>query len=404
MKFNLFKTLISFSEAKEILGNNISAIQKHEYVSLFDASGRVAAEDVFSSADVPHFRRSAMDGYAVISKETLNASRSSPVTLKLTGNIHAGDAHQASLTEGTCIQVATGAKIPEGADAVVMAENTREHGDNVIIFKEIHPWDFIIEKGSDIKTGDKVINHGQTVNPAIIGALSAIGMSQVRVLKKPAVSVFTTGNEIVSAGELLTDGKTRDVNTHTLFALIEENGCIPAACPVIQDKEDQIIQNLSQAAEASDLIVVSGASSVGERDLLPVILQEKGKLLFHGIAMKPGKPCLFAIYKDIPVIGMPGNPASCLMNGYTVLAPVLRILAGLPEPARTVKKIPVAKQITSESGRFHFVPVRIEDNHAKPVFKGSQAISSMYQAHGYIEIPENIREIEKGEIVEVVMF
>ncbi|MGH9411286.1 MAG: molybdopterin-binding protein, partial [Vicinamibacterales bacterium] len=241
------------------------------------------------------------------------------------------------------------------------------------------------------------------LTPSRIGALAAIGATDVEVYARPRVAIVSTGNEIVQPGTPLAPGQIYDINRFTLSSIVEMHGGTPVALPSPADTIEALSNALDAALEC-DLVVFSGGSSVGERDLMIDVLQQRGEILFHGIAVKPGKPTLLARVQGRAVLGMPGYPTSCLSNGYVLLVPMLRRIARLPEHRPEVRRLPLAKRVVSAAGRHQFYSVRIVDGTAVPAFKASGDITSMAHADGYIEIPANVDLVEAGEVVDVTIF
>jgi molybdopterin molybdotransferase len=396
-----FKLLVSHEEALKLIQANTIPIERTEIIPIQDALDRVLAEDVLADRFVPPFDRSAMDGYAVIAEDTFGAEKQQ-VLLTLDGVIHAGEVSEITVVKGHCLQIATGSPIPGGADAVVMVEFTEQRGQQILITKPVYPGANISRRGEDISEGDIVLSKGSILSPAKIGTLTALGRTQVTVYQKPSVSVIATGTEIVPPGEPLLPGQIYDVNSYTLEAILKNNGATVIRHPIITDDSNQLADELEKALE-SDMIIFSGGSSVGEKDLLANVLENSGEVLFHGVQIKPGKPTLFGIARQKPVIGMPGHPTSCLSNAYIFIVPAIRKMARLPPDTERVVKARMSKRIVSSSGRKQFLTVRLENGIAYPVFKHSGAITSMAQADGYIMLPVNLDVIEEGEEVEVIL-
>lgn len=396
--------LISISEAKKILDEYAKPTGRVEKIPLIDADGRILASDIKAPIDVPPFDRAAMDGYAVRASDTFGASQFKPKKLRIIETVHAGMMAKEKVTEGRCTEIATGAPMPDGADAVVMVEDTEHEGKYIRIYRAVHPGENVGKKGEDIAAGAVVLKKNELLNPAKSGVLAALGFEKAKVYAKPKIAVIPSGNEIVEQGAPLPPGKIYDVNSYTLATLIVRNGCIPDIFPVVPDSLENVKGALAEAADRNDLIIISGGSSVGEKDVMVGAIESIGKLLFHGIAVKPGKPTLCGIVNGKMVIGMPGYPTSCLTNGYGLLIPILRKMARLPPVVPRKIRARMARRITSTIGRFQFLPVKLEKGKAIPVFKESGAITSMSLADGYIEIPENVDLVEKGEEVEVILF
>jgi molybdenum cofactor synthesis domain-containing protein len=399
-----FKSTISLDEAHRRLNSSSRPIARAERVRLEDAAGRVAASDIVSAIDVPPFARSAMDGYAVVAADTSGASRSAPIELRLLDRIYTGQMPDATVTRGTCAEIATGAPLPAGADAVVMVEETAKAADGGIqILAPAAAGQNIGRKAADIATGDRVITGGDLLTPSRVGAIAAIGMSGVDVFAKPRVAILSTGNEVVDPGQSLAPGQIFDVNRFTLSAIVSAHGGIPETHWPAQDTIGSLVQALDACADA-DLMVFSGGSSVGERDLIVDAIASRGEMIFHGIAVKPGKPTAFALVSGKPFFGMPGNPTSCLSNAYILLIPFLRALARLPPHTPRILRAKLGRRIVSVAGRHQFYTVRMQDGVALPAFKGSGDITSLSQADGYIEIAADQSGVGEGEEVTVTLF
>ena len=399
-----FASVIPLEEARRRLEAGVRPITRTERVSIADAAGRVAAADIASSIYVPPFARSAMDGYAVVAADTLSATKVAPVALRIVDRIYTGQMPRQAVGAGTCAEIATGAPLPEGADAVVMVEQTNRAGDDRV---ELHaaaaPGQNIGRRGADISPGDLVVRREDWLNPSRLGAIAAVGCAEVDVYARPRVAVLSTGNEVIDPGSPLAGGQIYDVNRFTLGAVIAANGGIAEPHRPAHDTLAALTSALDDCAGA-DLIVFSGGSSVGERDLIVDLVAARGEMIFHGIAVKPGKPTAFARVGDVPFFGMPGNPTSCLSNAYILLVPFLRATARLPRYAPRTVQAPLGRRIVSPAGRHQFYTVRLENGAAFPAFKGSGDITSLSQADGYIEIAADQSTIDEGAIVVVTLF
>ena len=401
-KMTPFKELVSYEEALERIRKSIKPINRTESVPIENALDRVLAQDIVANMSVPPFDRAAMDGYAVKAEETFGASSFDPKTLKLTETLHAGTTPNIVLSKGKCVQVATGSPIPKAADAVVMVEFTDRNGNNVKISKPVYPRANISPKGEDIEEGEVVLKTGEQLSPAKIGALAALGREKVKVFKKPSIAVVPTGTEIKEVGSSLKEGQIYDVNSYTLSSIINKNGAVPIKCKVVSDTADEL-KSATERLFGHDMIVFSGGSSVGERDLLMGVIQELGTVVFHGIQVKPGKPTLFALVTGKPVFGMPGYPTSCLLNAYLLLVPAVRQMARAPPKTEKTMEARLAKRVISSTGRKQFLTVKMKGNQAYPVFKQSGAITSMTEADGYIILPINVDVVEKNQKVTVFL-
>jgi molybdopterin molybdotransferase len=403
MTMRPFTRTISIGEARALIDAGMPRIERRERVALLDARGRVLSASVVAGADVPPFDRASMDGYAVVAADTNGASRERPGKLRLAGRVYTGDVPTGRVDAGACIEIATGAPMPAGADAVIMVEETAVSGDEVSIFASVRPAQNIGRRGADITTGQTILREGDVLNASRVGALAALGFADIEVWARPSVAVLSTGNEIAPQGAPLAPGQIYDINRFTVSTVIAEHGGVAVPVATARDSLPALHAALDECLR-HDLVVFSGGSSVGERDLILDVIRERGEVLFHGIAVKPGKPTLFGRVQDTPVFGMPGYPTSCLSNAYILLVPALRRMARLPLTAPRRLTLALSARVTSVAGRHQFYSVRVEGEHAVPAFKASGDITSMSQADGYIEIPAEVTEVSAGTEVEVTLF
>jgi molybdenum cofactor synthesis domain-containing protein len=396
---------IPLDEALALMLDAASPVERTERIALASASGRVVAAAPTAAIDVPPFDRAAMDGYAVRAEDTFGAGKYDPKVLRCVEKVYTGEVPAKSVAAGQCVEIATGAPMPQGADAVVMVEETERvaQSDDVRIFTPVYPRQHVGRRAADIAVGQAVLAAGDVLTPSRIGALAAVGALQVEVFAKPRIAILSTGNEIIEPGEPLRPGQIYDINRFTLASIIEARGGVPVLLPTAQDTIDALSAAIDTAL-AEDVLVFSGGSSVGERDLILDVLVKRGEVLFHGVAVKPGKPTVFGQVHGKPFLGMPGYPTSCLSNGYMLLVPMLRRMARLPEYRAQTTRVPLSRRIVSTTGRHQFYTVRVVDGAAVPAFKGSGDITSMSQADGYIEIPAQTDIVEAGELVEVKLF
>ena len=398
-----FGDTISLDQARAVISGALRAIERTERVPLDRAHGRVLAQPVTAAADVPPFSRAAMDGYAVRAADTAGASPAAPAVLTWIEKVFTGQMPQRTVGQGQCTEIATGAPMPPGADAVVMVEQTAADDERIQIFAAAEAGQNIGRQGADIRNGQTVMEPGEVLNASRVGAIAALGLSDVAVYAKPRVAILSTGNEIVDPGRPLEPGQIYDINRYTLAAVIEEHGGIASPHRTAADT----IADLSRALDESfedDVLVFSGGTSVGERDLILDALSQKGEVLFHGISVKPGKPTAFGLVHGKPFFGMPGYPASCLSNAHILLVPALRRIARLPPHAVKTVTLPLARRVVSARDRHQFYTVRVADGTAIPAYKASGDITSMSQADGYFEIAAETAVVEAGELVEVTLF
>ncbi len=383
---------------------------KTESVTLSKAKNRVLASDILSMENVPSFNRSTVDGYAVKAESTVGASDSIPAFMTLTGEIKMGTGTELKIIENEVIYVPTGGIIPEGADAVVMIEYTESFGDEIAIYKPIKIRDNVVKIGDDIKLNDVVLEENTCINVQHIGVLAALGIEMVDVYCKPNVSIISTGDELVEIGEELLQGQIRDINSHSLKSMVESSGCEVINMWRFEDDFDKIQNALKKAVVDSDLILISGGSSVGTQDMTPEIINALGKpgVLVHGIAIKPGKPTILARIDDTAIFGLPGHPASCMIAYQTI---VDEFISKTLFNRKELKKNISAKatfQLHASSGRDVFYMVKLENTEsgyiAHPVHGKSGMITLLSQSDGYIEIPMNTEGIQVGKQVKVHLF
>ena len=398
------KHTITLGDAQAIIARTITPIDARERIPIVEANGRVVSADVVSSRDVPPFARASMDGYALIAADTRGASRAAPKTLTIVETLYTGEIARSAVSSGTCVEIATGAPMPAGADAVVPVEETEPSGAGAVrILIQAATGQNVGRQGADIAVGQTVLGAGDVLSPSRIGALAALGFADVEVYRKPSVAILSTGNEIVEPGVDLGPGQIYDINRYTLSTIVAQHGAVPMPFATARDTIAALEEAIT-ACLACDLIVFSGGSSVGDRDLIIDLIERRGTMLFHGIAVKPGKPTALALVGGKPFFGMPGYPTSCLSNAYVLPVPALRKMARLPAAVPRVLTLPLAARVVSAAGRHQIYTVRIVDGEAVPAFKASGDITSMSQADGYIEITAQTDAVEKGTLVEVKLF
>jgi molybdenum cofactor synthesis domain-containing protein len=347
-----------------------------------------------------------MDGYAVRAADTAGATREQPRTLTCVEQVFTGQMPQRYVEAGGCTDIATGAPLPAGADAVVMVEETDAGTSTpglVNIYAPVQERQNVGRRGADIQTGQRVLTAGTALNASRLGALAALGLTEIDVYASPRVAILSTGDEIVDPGRPLAPGQIYDINKVTLSAVVANHGGIAVTYRTAADTIADLSRAVDECLE-QDLLVFSGGSSVGHRDLIMDVIAAKGEVLFHGIAVKPGKPTAFGRIAGKLVFGMPGYPTSCLSNAYILLAPTLRRIARLPPQTARLLTLPLGARVISVVGRHQFYTVRVEDGTALPAFKASGDITSMSQADGYIEIPADTDLVEPGTLVEVTLF
>jgi molybdenum cofactor synthesis domain-containing protein len=384
-----------------------------ETIHIIEALNRVLAEDITSDVDVPHYNRSAVDGYAVRSQDTFGASPTNPIVVDVLGTLEVGQIPDIVVGELEAVKVATGAPIPKGADAVVMLEYTEAVGRNKIeIYRPVTPWQNISRKGEDVKRGEKILSRGTVLQPQDVAILAAVGKVHVKVVRKPKVAILSTGNELVEPKCEIDVGKTIDSNRYFLFVAIKDVGGEPLDLGIVKDDIAEIKTKLSDGLAAADLVLVSGGTSVGEKDFLPGIVNSLGKpgIIVHGVAMRPGKPTALAAVNGKPIILLPGYPVATMMAFNTFVKPLISKLLGISagKPHGYVIKARIMRRVPSTPGVRDFVRVivrKVDDGYvAEPIrTHGSGIISSMVKANGLVIIPEGKEGIEEGEEVEVTL-
>ncbi|HUR21579.1 MAG TPA: gephyrin-like molybdotransferase Glp [Vicinamibacterales bacterium] len=399
-----FTDTLPFDEALRLVRAGARPTGRTETLPLSGADGRVLVAGVTATIDVPPFDRAAMDGYAVVAADTAGASASAPVSLELAGRLFTGEIASIDVTPGTCMEIATGAPMPAGADAVVMVEHTARSNDTRIdIQQAVSPRQHVGPRGADITAGHVLLHAGTVLTPARIGVLAALGETSAEVYARPRVAILCTGDEVVDPGEPLGPGQLYNVNRFTLEALVRRHGGEPVVLPTSRDSIRALSDTIAHAG-GCDILVFSGGSSVGEHDYVIDALRQHGEVVFHGVAIKPGKPTVFGRIGDAPVLGLSGYPTSCLSNAHLFLVPLLRKTARLPEWEPRRVTLPLARRITSAPGRVQFYMVRIINGEAEPAFKASGDITSMANADGYVTVPATTEAVEAGTQVVVTLY
>jgi molybdopterin molybdotransferase len=397
-----FLKVVSLEKALEVVAS-FSLEPEVERVKLGDALGRVLAEDVVSPIDAPPFDRATIDGYAVRAQDTFMASESEPVRLKVVGEINAGDRPDVELEPGETVYISTGAPLPKNADAVIQFEDVDREGNEIVVYKPAYPTLGVMKAGTDIPKGKLILERGTKLGFKETALLSAVGIAEVAVFRKPKVAVISTGNEIVEPGKEHEPGQIYDINGRAVTDAIRELGGEAFFLGIARDDRESLKKLILRGIECCDIVVLSGGASGGIRDLTSSIIEELGRVYIHGIAIQPGKPTVIGEIKGKPIFGLPGYPTSCLTNFTLLVAPLLRRLIGRETEIRKVRKR-LAHKVFSVKGRRQFLPVKIEGEKAVPILKGSGAVTSFVDADGFIEVPETVEILEAGEEVEVTLF
>lgn len=383
-----------------------------ETVPLADAAGRVLATAVAADRDLPGFRRATMDGYAVAAASTFGASDGSPAWLPVVGTIAMGQHPDVELAPGQAARIATGGMLPTGADAVVMIEHTEAvGGDTVEIYKSVAPGQHVVLADEDFAEGRDVLFPGTRLRAQEIGLLAAFGRERVTVYRRPAVAIVSTGDEIVPVSQVPDLGQIRDVNTHSLAAMVAAGGGTPVAMGIVADQAGALIDMCRRAVAAGDMVLISGGSSVGTRDFTLEALEAlpDSEVMVHGIAISPGKPAILARSGRRPVWGLPGHVTSAMIVFEAVVRPFLDRLCGCDTSRRPRRRVParLTRNVASAQGRTDFVRVRLESTAeglmATPVLGKSSLLNTMIQADGLITIAENTEGLDAGSPVSVYL-
>lgn len=415
-----FRDLASPAEAHEAIAS-LDLDPGTETIPLDAAEGRVLAERVDATLDVPGFDRSALDGYALRARETFGATETDPATFDLVGTVEAGERPTVNLDPGEAVEIATGAVMPPDADAMVAVERTDRLGDEseagddpgerVAVRTSVTPGENVMPAGADIAAGERALGSGTRLTAREIGLLAALGVDRVPVRAKPRVGIVSTGDELVRVGENLDSeaGQIYDVNSDATAAAVREAGGEPVVYPHAGDDYDALEEVLREAAAECDLVCSSGSTSASAVDVIYRVIEEQGDLLLHGVAIKPGKPMLVGRLDDSAYVGLPGYPVSALSIFRTFVAPAIREAAGLPEPATATVRGRMAVEERAEEARHRLVPVGLVENGAGetlvyPVDKGSGATTSLVEADGIVEMDAEVAYLDTGEAVTVELF
>jgi putative molybdopterin biosynthesis protein len=403
----IFHRLVTIEEASQALRSSMKMDIGREEVPLERASGMVVAESIFSRVDLPPFDRAEMDGYAVDSVEVEGASERKPASLKVIGSIGAGEVAAAGISSGECMEIATGAPLPKGADSVVMVEYTEARGNEISIFKGTTPGENVASAGSDIQIGEMLVREGTRMGSREVGLLAAAGVRCIGVFRKPRVGILSTGNELMEPGSVLEAGKIFDSNTYALAAAITEAGGIPEIMRKAVDSAGEIEKLVRDGVTKNDILLISGGTSAGTGDLVYRVLGEfcDGGILVHGLNVKPGKPTLIAAHGGKAVVGLPGYPVSALMIFDQLVKPLIEELARAQPKAKEQHGIgaKLMVRVNGAKGRRWFLPVHLisgaGETRAYPVIASSGAIGTLAKADGYIIVGEEAEYLGAGEKV-----
>jgi molybdopterin molybdotransferase len=384
-----------------------------ERVPIEESLQRILAEEVISTVNLPEFPRSTVDGFALKAKNTYGASEKNPGLVRVIGEIRMGHVSEIEISDEEAVKVATGGMVPSGADAVEMVEYTEWVDSQTLhIFKTLSPLENVIQKGEDIEAGELLLAKGHRIRPQDIGLMAAIGKTDVQVFLKPRVGIISSGDEIIPIGITPNPGEIRDINRYTITSMVKESGGIPISLGIAKDNFSSLKEKIEKGFDESDMVIVTGGSSVGTLDLTLDALQSFAgtELLVHGISIRPGKPTLIADVLGKPFLGLPGHPVSAMVIFHFFGKPVLKTLSGLPAKEafhQRKLKARASRNIPSVGGREDYARVRLEERDgtvwAHPLFGKSGAIGHLAQADGLLKIGINEEGLEEGEEAEVIL-
>jgi len=407
-----FLKLITPDEALCQLNGYVNTLVNIESIDTAKTLGRILAKDINAPEDLPAFPRSTMDGYAARAEDTYGASEGLPVYLRIIGEMPMGKHPEIPIHKGEVVKVHTGGAVADGADAVIMIENTQQVDKLTIeVSKPLAPGENILRVGDDIKTGDSMFSSGHVLRPQDIGALMALGIVQVELFRPPRVAIISAGDEVIAPEKTPEAGQVRDINTYTISTLVRQAGAIPLPYGIIKDDAKALSQAVKTVISVAEIVVISSGSSVSTRDMTAGVISSLGKpgVIVHGVSLRPGKPTILAIVDDKPIFGLPGNPVSAMVVFDLFVRPTIYRVGGCSHPphlptitARLTRNIP------STTGREDYVPVILEiiDGRymATPIFGESNLITTLVRAAGMARIPLDKHGLTEGETVSVRLF
>jgi molybdenum cofactor synthesis domain-containing protein len=407
-----FKEATRIEEARRIFYEALQTVSlPSETISLQGSLNRILAEDVGADASVPAFEKSAMDGYAVVAEDTFGSSQTNPSLLKLVGESKIGELPMKTLRKGEAVAIATGAPVPQGADAVVMVENTKrlDTGD-VEMYAAVTPGENISHIGEDVKAGTVVLDRGRKLKPPDLGLLVALGRETVSVVRRPKVAILSTGNEI-SESSPVASGRIVDVNRPVLMAMVEECGGVPLDLGIAKDDPEEISKKLKRGLTSADLVLVTAGTSVGKGDLVPDVINALGKpgMLVHGIAMRPSLPTGLAVVNGKPIVSLPGLPVSAMIAFSTFVQPLILRMLGTEQDPQPRIRARATKRIVGVPGFRTFIRVLVREKEGKLFVEplrapGSGILTTLTRANGMVVVPENVEGYDEGAEVEVQLF
>ena len=397
--------VVTREEAVRIILEKIPEAADVETVGLPDALGKVVAEDILSPEDLPAYARSTVDGFAVRASDTYGCSEALPAMVTYAGKVLMGEDEKRVLPKASCMQVPTGGQVPEGADAVVMVEHSEDLGDEFrYMLKPVAPGENVNAKGDDIAVGGVAVPKGTLIEPRHTAVLAALGISELKVRKPLTVGILSTGDELVDYTETPKGTEIRNINSVTLAAAVQALGCIAKTYPIVPDEEDALRAAIDTVRKECDFLIISGGSSVGERDNVNRVLASFGEVYFHGVALKPGKPTMFAMLDgDVPAFGLPGHPAAAFYTFHLFAKPAILKRRGAIAVPRYVEA-ELSQKVPSNHGREEILGVALENGKAVPLPAKSGVVSVLSRADGTITIPRDLEGLERGAKVKVLLF
>lgn len=398
MEMRAFHRLIGWEVARDRVLDAARPLARREEVPLEEAVGRVSARTLRSTRPVPPFDRATWDGFAFASAASRGASPRAPVRLSVVGELFAHQAFRGKVARGSAVAVATGARLPSGTDTVEIFENVLRRGSVVTVDHPVGAGRFVARRGDDLPAGTLLATEGEALGPAGLGAIAASGRSRVAVYARPKVAIIPNGDELLRPGEHSRPGAIYESNNATLSAIVRAAGGIPCPMAPVEDDPKRIEAALRAAARTSDIVVATGGSSVGEHDYLPALFPRIGRVLFHGVALRPGKPTLAAVRGSTLFLGMPGHPTSCLGNGLWLLLPLVRRVARLEGNGWIDQEVTLAKDAEPLSpDRATLIPLRLEGNRGFPTFHDSHAITSLAKVGAFTIMPAGGARPRRGD-------
>ncbi len=398
--------MLRVEEALERMLNEIARLES-ESVALPEAEGRVLAESIASTEEVPPFANSAMDGYALRSQDSQAASAERPRRLRLVGTVQAGRVAEHAVGEGEAMRILTGAPVPPGADAVIQQELTQTGEGWVEVQAPVAAGNNVRHAGEDIRRGTVVLGAGASIGPSEIGVLASLGFSRLNVYRRPVVAILATGDELVEVDEALRPGQIRNSNSYLLAAAVRRAGGIARPLGIARDQVEELRAKLKAAQEA-DLIITSGGVSVGDYDLVKDIMREQGVIEFWRVNLRPGKPLAFGRLGGTPLLGLPGNPVSAAVTFELFARPVLRKMQGFAALLRPVVQARLLESFGDTGNRRHYVRARVEVRDGGFVAtttgpQGSHILTSMLGANALLIIPQDSPPLASGETVQAML-